>query len=258
MLYLDEDDVKNIVRLLGNTAALDGGHADKKRHLMDGLCQLVDVDAWVWTLGCQVRPDELQTYVGFIHGGFSEERFSHFLEAVEHKDMAHVASGFAKALESSTYQTTMSRNEIDPTGLALTSEAGALWNKANIGSLMLSGYPIGEDSISCIGLYRKLGDVDFSDREKQIVHLILSEVKWLHLSGWPDDKGAQVPNLSPRQRIVLNLLLDGLGRKEISSHLTITENTVAGYIKDLYRIFDVNSQALLMSKFLHADHAPPK
>ncbi len=51
-----ESDARTMVRLLGETAALDGGHAEKKRFLMRGLCNLIRADAWVWTLGCDIRP----------------------------------------------------------------------------------------------------------------------------------------------------------------------------------------------------------
>ena len=85
------------------------------------------------------------------------------------------------------------------------------------------------------------------------MHIVLSEVTWLHLSGWPEDYGADVPKLYPRQRVVLNLLLDGMGRKQIASQMGITENTVSGYAKDVYRHFGVNSHVDLMRKFLHSE-----
>jgi len=33
---------------------------------MDGLSAIINADAWVWTLGCQVKPNEAQEFVGFI------------------------------------------------------------------------------------------------------------------------------------------------------------------------------------------------
>jgi len=252
-MKLSEDDVRQMVRLLGETAALQGGHTEKKRYLMNGLCKLINVDAWIWSLGCQIKPGEPQVFVGFLHGGFTDERFSHFLSAVEHPDMARVASKFAEQLQDRKKLTTMRRHEIDPSQLAESSDAGLLWQKADIGSLMLSGFPLDETSISCVGLYRRLKDAPLDDRAKTIAHIILDEVPWLHLSGWPEDRGATVPQLYPRQRIVLNLLLDGLGRKQIADRMKITENTVSGYIKDIYRHFKVSSHVELMKKFLHAE-----
>lgn len=84
-----------------------------------------------------------------------------------------------------------------------------------------------------------------------MVHIILSEVPWLHMNGWPEDMGVSIPNLSPRQRTVLNLLLDGLDRKQIASELGISENTVSGYTKDVYRHFSVNSHVGLMKKLIY-------
>ena len=47
---LSEPDVRAIVRLLGEVAALQGDHAAKKRALMDGLCRLIGADYWGWGL----------------------------------------------------------------------------------------------------------------------------------------------------------------------------------------------------------------
>lgn len=43
---LPESVVRALVRLLGETAALNTGHAGKKRFLMNGLCKMIDADAW--------------------------------------------------------------------------------------------------------------------------------------------------------------------------------------------------------------------
>ena len=252
-MTLPETTVRKMVRLLGEAAALSGGINEKKRYLMNGVCSLIQADAWVWSLGCQIKPDEPQVFVGFLHGGFSEDRFTAFLKAVEHPDMAQISSRFAEAIRLDNSHTTMRREEIDTAGLAALSEAGPLWEQADIGSLMLSGYPLDAESLSTIGFYRALGVEPFSDLEKQIAHIILSEVPWLHQSGWPEDRGATVPQLYPRQRIVLNLLLDGLPRKQIASQMGISDNTVSGYAKDVYRHFGVNSHVELMRKFLHAE-----
>ncbi len=41
---LGEDDVRSMIRLVAEVAALEGEHAAKKRYLMDGLCVLIDAD----------------------------------------------------------------------------------------------------------------------------------------------------------------------------------------------------------------------
>lgn len=247
---ISENDARAMVRLLGEAAALGGDdHTKTKRFLMDGLCELISADAWAWTLGVSIKPGAQQTYAGILHGGFDEQRFADLLIAIEHPAMAQVVAPFFQSLANGT-PNTMTRDEIDPQGLAYAEGVRQHWETADIGSLMMSGHPLDSCSLSTLGVYRGYGGKPFSDREKQIAHIILTEVPWLHALGWPEDRGVKVPSLFPKQRITLNLLLEGLDRKTIAKRMGIAENTVAGYAKDVYRHFGVNSQPQLMSKFL--------
>lgn len=86
-----------------------------------------------------------------------------------------------------------------------------------------------------------------------MAHILLSELPWLHDEGWPQDRGASIPRLSPRLRIVLNLLLDGRTRKEMASSLSLSEHTIAQYQKAIYSHFGVNSQTTLLRRFQMGD-----
>lgn len=50
-------------------------------------------------------------------------------------------------------------------------------------------------------------------------------------------------HLSPREEEVLLLLAKGYSNREAASALQLTTNTVAGYIKDIYRKLQINSRA---------------
>ncbi|GAT31491.1 DNA-binding transcriptional regulator, CsgD family [Terrimicrobium sacchariphilum] len=49
--------------------------------------------------------------------------------------------------------------------------------------------------------------------------------------------------------LVLKLLLDGPGKNQIVAYQTISENTVSGCLKAIYRYFGVPSHAELLSRF---------
>lgn len=250
--YLPESDVKRIVRLLGEVAVFESDHTGKKRFLMDGLCDLVGAGAWVWALMCQPGDGRPQVYVNLVHGGFDEQRFSRLLEALEHPDMSWVAQSFFEELARKGSQITRTRQQIIPDETFLQTMASSVWAAADIGAVLMSTYPLENSSGmsgSSTALYRRHGMPDFSERERRISHIVLSEVAWLHEMGWPEDRGATVPKLYARQRIVLNLLLEGLDRKSIARNLGISVNTVSGYCKEVYRHFNVNSQAALMARF---------
>ena len=52
---------------------------------------------------------------------------------------------------------------------------------------------------------------------------------------------AAAPELTPREREVLELIAKGLNRADIAELLGLTKNTVADYIKTVYRKLDVSS-----------------
>lgn len=51
------------------------------------------------------------------------------------------------------------------------------------------------------------------------------------------------PNLTRRETEVLKLIARGLRNTEVSEELGLSENTVAGYIKDIYRKLGISSRA---------------
>ncbi len=246
---LPESDVRAMVCLLGEVAASRLDLAGKKRLLMGKLCSLVGAEAWAWTLGCQLEPGKQPTYVAFTHGGFDEDRFARYLKALEHPDLARLTAPIIAALHRRKGHVTRLRQQIIPDEDFFSSPSYPLWNDANVGPLMISLRPIDEISVSGIGLYRGKDSPLFSPRESRIAHIVLSEVHWLHEQGWPEDRGATVPDLAPRSRLILNLLLDGRSRGEIAEHLSISRNTVTGYMKEIYRYFRVRSHAELLSRF---------
>ena len=252
-MKLDEGDVRDMVRLVGEVAALTGGHAEKKRYLMEGLCKLVDADAWIWGLSCQREPEKPQVYVSLLRGGLTDEQFTKLLEAVEHPQMIEFASRFFIELKEGQTHLTRLRSQIADETKFQGSEAQVAWKKANVGPTILSMRPIDPQSSSAIGLYRYFDRPHFTARESRMAHIILTEVPWLHLQGWPDDRGVSVPTLTKRQRLTLNLLILGQGHKEIATHMSISTNTLQGYVKDIYRHFGVNSQAELMNRFFQGN-----
>ena len=253
LAMINESDVRSMVRLLGEVAAMDGDHAVKKRCLLDGLCGMINARAWVWGLVLEPTPHEQPVFLSFLYGGFDEKRFADFLQALDHPDLAEYTAPFLLELKRRQAHTTRMRQQIDPTNRFLLCDAYPLWIKAGVYPGIISSRPVDATSMSTIAIYRSPDEPPYSERDLRLAHIILSEVPWLHEQGWPDDRGVTVPRLSLRQRQTLNLLLQGFSRKQIADSLTISLHTVGDYIKDVYRHFGVQSQAELMHRFLSGD-----
>lgn len=59
--------------------------------------------------------------------------------------------------------------------------------------------------------------------------------------------------LAPRASEVLNLLRQGMSEKEVAAHIGLSRATVHGYVVQIYRIYQVNSRAELLAKFINGD-----
>jgi DNA-binding CsgD family transcriptional regulator len=252
-MKLDERDVRAMVRLIGEVAALPGGPARRKRFLMEGLCRLIGADFWVWGLSCRREPTLPEVNVSIMNGGFTEASFARFLQALEHPEMVSLASRFFVELKEKNIHLTRRREQVTEEAVYERSQARLLWEAANIGSLILSHRPLDDRSCSALGFYRSLARPKFTPRDSRIAHIVLTEVAWLHELGWPEDRGVQVPALSRRERLTLNLLTSGTSHKVIAEQMGITPNTLRDYIKSVYRHFGVHSHAELLHRFFQGN-----
>ncbi|MEO6846911.1 MAG: LuxR C-terminal-related transcriptional regulator [Chthoniobacterales bacterium] len=250
---LDEVDVRAIVRLLAGLYTAKGNHTSMKRQLMNGLCEMIKADSWAWSLGQELHPGSQPVYVSMFHGGFDEARYSHLLCGISDPDMARISESLLMEMQQKNGHVTRIHQQFTDEKEFRESGIYPHLCAADIGPFLISLRPIDSKSVSTIAIYRRLKDANFTEREARIAHIILTEVAWLHEQGWPEDRGVTVPRLSPRERLILNMLLDGRARKEIADCLGLSENTVSGYQKSIYRHFKVNSHATLMRRFQLGD-----
>lgn len=251
---LGEADVRAVVRLLGEVAILEGGATAKRQRLMAGLAELVGADGWLWTISRVDVERDTPMSVGLLHGGLTDRQVAAWAESSqeqitplpEHRPLTelvvrgeHFTRTRAQIVPDSVWY-------VHPTVRAYRFDVG-------LDDFLYSIYPLEPGVISAIGLYRQSGREAFTARQRRLVHIVTSEVKWLHWAGLPEDRGRSVPKLSPRLRAVLVLMLEGHPRKTVASLLGISLHTVSGYVKALYKHFGVSSQAELMRRFTVGD-----
>lgn len=117
---------------------------------------------------------------------------------------------------------------------------------------MTSVHYLADDTWCCLTLWRRIGEPPFGEAEARLLDLALAGIRWLH----PRISEAIPPqafvDLSPRQRMVMMYLLDGLSRKQIASTLGVSLHTVNDHVKSLYERFGINSATELAARFLKA------
>ncbi len=249
-----EADVRAIVRLLGKIAGSTEPIATRKRDLMNGLCELIDADLWTWLISSGARNPKGPTPVSFTHN-IVGDRYANYLTAMLDPQNPppyneHAAREFMQGrpftrrrvqwlTDREWYESAFMKNVGIPNG---------------VDDFISSVFPLGPDSFSGLGLARAAGKSPFSERDTRIVHIILSEIDWLHAAELPDEQVQQdAPKLTPRQRAVLLYLLEGKSRQEIAGDLGISAHTANDHVKAIYKCFDVNSHPELLRRFRNGD-----
>jgi DNA-binding CsgD family transcriptional regulator len=250
---LSESDVRAMMAVLGHIAGLDEDLATRRRVLLENLAQLIGADCWHWCLLGRKTSGELPTFSVFLKGGFTEERFAKYLTAQEHPEMAMFNAPILAELENRGSHITRLRQQVDSENRFPKSDVYRLWREADLAPLILSMRPGINGQVSAVTLFRNFDRPLFNGRENRIAHVMLSSVPWLHEEAWPNHPRRRVGVLSPRLHTVINLLLQGMGRKQIATEMGISIHTLNDYIKDIYLRFDVHSQSELIRLFVEGD-----
>lgn len=145
---------------------------------------------------------------------------------------------------------------IDPAEWEATPYYNELLIPMDMGDTFLSKRFIGSDgSQHYITVTRPIGDTPFTRREKAVAalfHDTLAAQFGTALATSADPAA----RLTPRQRQVLDCLLDGDSEKQAAVKLGLHPATVHDHVKRLYRHFGVTSRAELLAYFLRRYRRP--
>lgn len=258
--YLSEADIRAIVRLLGEVAAIQTGHIDQKRHLLGGVMKLVDGDVWVWSQGFAGNLDRPPAAIQLIDEGWRDpQQRIWFYRAISEEKHVHIGQArFADVVSTQPrHQTVLNVQLHSPKELENSANYQLLYRHCGLSAYILSYYPVSTvGHFSGIGIHRFRGKPDFTERDRRIVHLITSEIDWLHRSGVPESPAPSAVPLSQRQRQVLFFLLAGDSIRQVATKLELSTHTVNDYVKAIHKHYDVRSRGELLAKFLGTGSIP--
>lgn len=256
---IEEKDARAITRMLAEVAGIEGSHTIKKRKLLESLSDYIEADKWLAALRVQNLAGDMPHFVGQLHGGFSADQLGKLAESAAHPCLKEIDAPFAMELARRKTQITSRLEDYDKQGLWPGSPAAKLAEQADVGTFLASTRPffdIENDRVqaSVVALYRAPGKPTFSERERRIAHIVLTEVSWLHTEGWPSDLMVSATSELPRNHLVLvNLLVHGNSREDIAEMKQLSIHTVNSYIKTIFSHFKVSSQTELMQCFIYGD-----
>lgn len=222
------------------------------------LGRLIDADGWLWSMTRTEAETKKPICIGLLHAGLTAEQLAGWLEASQTKCPPPEDSPMFDLSRSRQHFTRTRQQLISDSDWYAHPTVARYRLRQGLDHFLYSAYPLDEpDVFSAIGLFRHFGRSPFSQRETRITHVLLSEVEWLHYAELPGDRGRTVPRLSPRQRVVLIMLIEARDKDEIARLLHISPHTVKDHIKAIYGHFQVSSQLELIRRFRfgNAGHA---
>jgi DNA-binding CsgD family transcriptional regulator len=255
---MEGSDVRAIVRLLADVAVTTGGVVAQKRCLVGGLAELIQADRWMWNL-TRFQGDGPAVAVSMLHN-FTEQQFAKLVESNANGEMREFDDRFIELSRRTPHWAMhiddfVSLNRSEPVAIP------DIWNEMEEldGECIFAAVTVeGEQSLmSALGMHRASHREKFTEREVRIVQTVTKEVKWLHMTSVPEEKGQASADLTPRLQSVLHLLMEGHSAKRIAFLLKLSDHTVRGYIKAIYKHFDVSSRAELMRRFMVGDDGMP-
>ena len=110
--------------------------------------------------------------------------------------------------------------------------------------LSLSGVRL----VACLTICRRADGPRFSPLDRSIVEAVHDECRWVY----EHDElvaGETLAALDPRERLVLQGLVSGLGEKQIAVQWSLNVHMVHQHIKAIYRRFGVRSRGQLMARW---------
>jgi DNA-binding CsgD family transcriptional regulator len=252
--YLSEQDIRAIVRLLGEVAAIRTGHIDQKRYLLNGILRIVEGDVWVWTQGFSGSLDRPPAAIQLLDEGWRDDaQRTWFYRAISEEKHVHPGQTRMAAIlgDKPEHHTALKQQLVTHEEFVTSENYQQFYQHCGLSACIISYYPVSSvGHFSGIGVHRVAGKPDFTERDRRIVHLIASEIDWLHRAGVPESPAPSAVPLTQRQRQVLFFLLAGDSVKQVATKLELSTHTINDYVKVIHKHYNVGSRGELLAKFL--------
>lgn len=250
-MQLPRDTIARLVTAVAEIADTHSGLADRREAVLLALAELVQADCGVWAWGRGWPDSSMVVPVAVIYFGITDAQRSVLMQwggAAEtdrtFRPRVRAQMGTARSV-TTLWQDIFTAEEWD----AMPDMRRQLL-EGNWSSWLHSVRYSDRDTWSNFFLLRNRGKDEFSPADAELVDLVLAAIPWLHSTAEEVLPPTAFEGLTPRQRTVMLMLLDGMARKVIASRMGISEDTVGDHIKSIYAHFGVGSVGELAAQFL--------
>lgn len=249
--FLSTADAELVVGLVARVCdpSIDATVGERRHQLCHDLAELVDADVWFSAIGA--RPvqgaDESEPQIKYDGGWRDESQRVDAISVGMEREMQRIVSDVTSSAFAKQRTLTYIRDQAVLGADDYVSPSGRRSSCLGLDQFMISIFPMPDSHHSMIGLHRFAGREPFDERERTILHVVWQQTAWLHRQDLDLPAGNQAVVLTIRERQVLALILGGDSKKTAALKMGLSEHTVDGYVKALYRKLRVRSRRELVT-----------
>jgi len=249
-------DAKTIAELLSLVTAIETIQQTleiRRQKLMQFLKTSIGAQNGFWGWGRGMPLESSVAPVAVIPVGFSPEQWKELQSIALSEFTLRTFNLPIRELLQNRSHVTVSRSQLwtDEQWYSNPAVAANLHSIGLDNSLISVNY-FETDNWTSATFFREKGQPDFLAADRELVDLAMGTIAWMKPKPSESVAPPTFVDLSPRQRTVMLLLLDGLSRKEIAADLNLSLHTVNDHCKELFTRFEVNSAMELASRFLRS------
>ena len=241
-------------RLVAAIAEIADVHAElaqRRRAVLTALAREVEADGGLWAWGRGWPDSSAVVPVAHIDFGMDQEQRTVIMDWGLDAEVDREFRGRIRAqMGVAKHVTTIRRDIFTAEEWEAIPFTRRMLRRGGWESWLHSVRYSDRDTWSNFLLLRAGGRAEFGPAEAAAVHLMLDGLPWLHSTAEEILPPEAFVGLTPRQRTVMLMILDGLSRKAVSGRLEIAEDTVGAHLKAIYAHFGVSTSGQLAALFL--------
>ncbi len=247
---------RRLLAAVAAVAAIGDNHSElakRRRAFLATLAEVIGADCGWWSWGRGRPKDSTITPIANISFGFADNQRAVMIEwGLDAQSDREFRQPIIAKMGDAKSSTDLRRDIMSDEQWATFSHMRRQLALGGWGSWLHSVRYSDHDTWSNFFLLRNTGKEEFGCPEAVIVDTVLNSIPWLQSTAAEFLPPEAFLGITPRQRTVMLLLLDGLPRKTIARQLEIAEDTVSDHIKSIYTHFGVNSAGELAALFLRS------
>lgn len=245
---------EDATRLIAVVTSLDPTPDDleaRRLEVVAALGEIIDADAGHWAWGRGAPDTNSIAPVAMVEFGYTNEQQARMIEhAMNPESMKMFQARMTNRFDGQRLASATRRDLIPDDEW----RHSPLWceyvERLGLDSWVHAVRYSGGDTWSCLHMLRRRAKLEFEARHAALLHAALASIAWLSSTAAEMVPTDVFKPLTPRQRTVMLLVLDGRSRKDIARQLGLSEHTIDDHLKAIYAHFGVRSVGELAARFL--------